>query len=525
MDTIKHYSNFPATGVSLRQMVQFGQNVSTGTLFRASQFLSEELPIRLAHRVQELGDLPDGLNEMPSIRRVQDWYAQSFEEIVQLPKPSLSAEVKERLSKANNRHGRQSRILSEATPNPSVEPGQYDSTGYKKSDKPAEKESDKENVNGGSGGDMKVAAAKRYYSMADDNGDWPPELNAFNNDFSKLLEKIKRRHDPVVTTVAQGILEYKRKRQRMQIDHSIQAFLDRFYMSRIGIRMLIGQHIALTDQRTHSDPNYVGIICTKTNVRDLAQEAIENARFVCEDHYGLFDAPKVRLVCDPNLNFMYVPGHLSHMLFETLKNSLRAVVETHGSEKEEFPVTDVIVSEGREDITIKVSDEGGGIPRSSIPLVWTYMYTTVDQTPSIDPDFNKSDFKAPMAGFGYGLPISRLYARYFGGDLKMISMEGYGTDDEWDTAVRGGAAVAAAQTTTGSPSSSGLTRRVGKNELDRASSLNLAARAMKLKLKTKGLDQGLRQREVSERRQVGDAESVVNSQSGRAGEPWWRNVT
>ena len=50
-----------------------------GTLFRASQFLSEELPIRLAHRVQELGDLPDGLNEMPSIRKVQDWYAQSFE--------------------------------------------------------------------------------------------------------------------------------------------------------------------------------------------------------------------------------------------------------------------------------------------------------------------------------------------------------------------------------------------------------------------------------------------------------------
>ena len=60
-------------------MVQFGSNPSTGTLFRASQFLSEELPIRLAHRVQELGDLPDGLNEMPSINRVRDWYAQSFE--------------------------------------------------------------------------------------------------------------------------------------------------------------------------------------------------------------------------------------------------------------------------------------------------------------------------------------------------------------------------------------------------------------------------------------------------------------
>lgn len=50
-----------------------------GTLFRASQFLSEELPIRLAHRVQELRNLPDNLGEMPSIQRVQDWYAQSFE--------------------------------------------------------------------------------------------------------------------------------------------------------------------------------------------------------------------------------------------------------------------------------------------------------------------------------------------------------------------------------------------------------------------------------------------------------------
>jgi pyruvate dehydrogenase kinase 2/3/4 len=104
METIRHYSKFPATGVSLRQMVQFGERPSPGmdcgtkvrwdwcangvacigTLFRASQFLSEELPIRLAHRVQELNELPDGLNEMPSIKRVQDWYAQSFEVIAPL---------------------------------------------------------------------------------------------------------------------------------------------------------------------------------------------------------------------------------------------------------------------------------------------------------------------------------------------------------------------------------------------------------------------------------------------------------
>lgn len=415
METIKHYSSFPATGVSLRQMVQFGERPSTGTLFRASQFLSEELPIRLAHRVQELGDLPDGLNEMPSIRKVQDWYAQSFEDLTTIPRPNIGPETRARLLRPSKQNGLESKILSQTTPNPSIKKGQYRSL-------------PQSNGNGTGNQIVGKGAPRRYYASADDGLEWPPELHDYNKRFAKVLEGVKRRHDSVVTTVAQGILEYKRKRQRMQIDSNIQNFLDRFYMSRIGIRMLIGQHIALTDQKQSMEPNYVGIICTKTNVRELAQEAIDNARFVCEDHYLLFDAPKIQLVCKPDLNFMYVPGHLSHMLFETLKNSLRAVVETHGQDKEEFPVTKVIIAEGKEDITIKISDEGGGIPRSSIPLVWTYMYTTVETTPNLDPDFNKSDFKAPMAGFGYGLPISRLYARYFGGDLKLISMEGYGTD-------------------------------------------------------------------------------------------------
>lgn len=50
-------------------MVQFGANPSPGTLYRAGQFLAEELPIRLAHRVRELDTLPNKLNEMPSIEK------------------------------------------------------------------------------------------------------------------------------------------------------------------------------------------------------------------------------------------------------------------------------------------------------------------------------------------------------------------------------------------------------------------------------------------------------------------------
>ena len=34
----------------------------------------------------------------------------------------------------------------------------------------------------------------------------------------------------------------------------------------------------------------------------------------------------------------------------------------------------------------------------------------------------------PMHGLGYGLPLSRLYARYFKGDIQIASVDGYRTD-------------------------------------------------------------------------------------------------
>lgn len=71
--------------------------------------------------------------------------------------------------------------------------------------------------------------------------EWPPEVHDYNKRFTKCLDNIKRRHDPTVTTVAGGVLEWKKENKSRLIGDDVQRFLDRFYMSRIGIRFLIGQ--------------------------------------------------------------------------------------------------------------------------------------------------------------------------------------------------------------------------------------------------------------------------------------------
>ncbi len=71
----------------------------------------------------------------------------------------------------------------------------------------------------------------------------------------------------------------------------------------------------------------------------------------------------------------------------------------------------LVVAEGGEDVTIKVSDEGGGIPRSGMPRIWTYLYSTAKQPVAMESVNEDADGPVVLAGYGYSLPISRLYAR------------------------------------------------------------------------------------------------------------------
>uniref|UniRef100_A0A8C7Y2L1 Protein-serine/threonine kinase n=1 Tax=Oryzias sinensis TaxID=183150 RepID=A0A8C7Y2L1_9TELE len=254
-----------------------------------------------------------------------------------------------------------------------------------------------------------------------------PDDQQILGDFADTLVTIRNRHNDVVPTMAQGVMEYKEVfPQDVVTNQNIQYFLDRFYMSRISIRMLINQHTLVFNGTTNpAHPTTIGSIEPHCQVGEVVQDAFHSAKMLCDQYYLrspdlLLQEMNHKKTSHP-ISIVYVPSHLYHMLFELFKNAMRATIETHEN-KNNLPPIKALVSLGGEDMSIKVSDVGGGVPFRKIENLFSYMYSTAP-TPQIG-----EHTRTPLAGFGYGLPISRLYAKYFQGDLQLYSMEGYGTD-------------------------------------------------------------------------------------------------
>uniref|UniRef100_A0A674CQM3 Protein-serine/threonine kinase n=1 Tax=Salmo trutta TaxID=8032 RepID=A0A674CQM3_SALTR len=254
-----------------------------------------------------------------------------------------------------------------------------------------------------------------------------PSLQLLQSWFTGTLVNVRNRHNNVVPTMAQGVVEYKEAFGSDPVtNQNVQYFLDRFYMSRISTRMLMNQHSLIFDGSANpAHPKHIGTIDPDCDVTEVVKDAFDSSKMLCEQYY--LTSPEIDITQvnakgpDQPLRIVYVPSHLYHMLFELFKNAMRATVETHEMALH-LPPVKVRVSLGSEDLTIKISDRGGGVPLRKIERLFSYMYSTAPSPVDVDNSRN-----APLAGFGYGLPISRLYAKYFQGDLQLYSMEGYGT--------------------------------------------------------------------------------------------------
>jgi signal transduction histidine kinase len=95
-------------------------------------------------------------------------------------------------------------------------------------------------------------------------------------------------------------------------------------------------------------------------------------------------------------------------------------------------------------VTIRIRDRGGGISPENLAHIWNYSFTTFneDQASSTLSGHHSGngmdalsaisgpggDNAHSLAGLGYGLPLGRAYAEYFGGGIEVKSLWGWGTD-------------------------------------------------------------------------------------------------
>ena len=210
--------------------------------------------------------------------------------------------------------------------------------------------------------------------------------------FTNTVQKILLRHQDIVVQLARGmknsfnnnnhcsnnppqLIDYNFSLNDSEKQHFLlQEFLDRFNMSRIGLRLVMSQHIALHHQRS----GIVGIIHNTCSPLSTVQQAIHDSNIICLDTFGVLPDINIQEVPESNLTFRFIPVFLRYIVYEILKNSMRATIEQHydTADNLQLPPINIVIIDSGDNIVIKISDRGGGIKRSDIPMIFTYSYTS-----------------------------------------------------------------------------------------------------------------------------------------------------
>lgn len=206
-------------------------------------------------------------------------------------------------------------------------------------------------------------------------------------------------------------------------------WLDKFLLNHLGTDMLMAQYLGCVKAAAAGidETSMAGIIDPRCDVAKLCREVANEVLEICDSETGLAPLVKVETFSafgeDKGVpRFSFIPGYLRFMVREVLKNSCRATAVKARSQREltKKPINIVVCADGHR-VAIRVTDRAGGIPFDVGKDVWSYLFSTTGKGAK----FGKK--ATPLAGYGMGLPLSRLYARYLGGSLRVVSLPGYGT--------------------------------------------------------------------------------------------------
>ncbi|CAJ1342572.1 unnamed protein product [Effrenium voratum] len=246
-------------------------------------------------------------------------------------------------------------------------------------------------------------------------------------DFVSLIRAQLEKHQQVARLVAEGYREVRHNYPHFRLG----SFLDRLFITRISARILMENYIRMrTPQEGH-----IGVVQKELSPLRVLQDLSTEITRLTEAIYGV--APEIEFRGNLTCTLDYIPRHVQFMCQELLKNAVRATTERHKphnlagfgftSEPASIPRVAVELQKGDVHVIIKISDQGGGMPKKIQEEAWQYGWTTADNEDDADP-YSGCSWRKELAGYGFGLPLTRLHAQYFGGDVFMQALPGHGTD-------------------------------------------------------------------------------------------------
>lgn len=302
-----------------------------------------------------------------------------------------------------------------------------------------------------------------------------PEIRSLeeNDSFCRAISTTLKAHLSVIPKLAMGILQVSA--DDMLPAEELDRFMNAILRSRISRRVIAEQHLSLTET-FHSpsfspgvkvpDSDFVGKVFLKCNAADVIQRCGKAVLDLARSAYGEDVAlPEIRLAGHQDANFPFILSHIEYIIGELLRNSVQSVIERQiqdGRAERPPPPIEVTICESSKHVEIRVSDQGGGIPRDVLPHLWSFckgpksqqilanltrvprMAATLQEVRVDEPPAGEVKASAATASYvsslssltsrppnlrlGMGLPLSRIYAEYWAGALELQSLWGYGVD-------------------------------------------------------------------------------------------------
>lgn len=237
-----------------------------------------------------------------------------------------------------------------------------------------------------------------------------------NEAFCQVLSESLDAHLVVIPELARGISECDiDKFSSMMSRDKLDQFMNATLRSRISRRVLAEHHLVLSKKKES-----IFNLCSS---RVVTEKCIGLAKSHAMQYNG-HAVPDIKVEGE-DTEFTYVTDHIEYIIYQLLSNSIRH--DTHRTAKNQIRVT---LCSNETDVLFRISDKSGGMSKSKMENLWSYSnynrFGNMNKIQQLEAKVNEHEHL--MIRLGIGLPMSRVYAEYWNGDINIMSMDGYGTD-------------------------------------------------------------------------------------------------